>query len=430
MRVLFTQARVRALVGCAAAVGLALSAAPASAVPNVLPPDAPCKAELEVAAPNAAAVEAAYMCVYVHYLANKAKMTESSAFAFHEAMQDAIGLSLEPKFDFAGAMAGLIAAFDLPVPVGDSKALGDLLKKYPEAKDKVDYTDASWEPCGKAREVAEEVFAKRLDATQAQLDAAAADLTLKCDTLVKAPAGDKKALNDALVDADKLAKDLYTDESWADFAKARDEAHRVATDATASQARIDLTVKALKDAMAALKLKVNLDPKAAAVKVKAAQLTVTLVKGGKMTVPAFAYNGYNKASKVSFKSSKTKVATVNAKGKIVAKKVGKATVTATAPNGLKVTIKVKVVAEKPATAPNPKVTVKGVKKSMKVGGVAYANVTFKPKNAVGVKVTFKSLKKSVVAVDKAGRLVAKKKGKATLVFKAGSATKKITVTVK
>jgi len=244
-------------------------------------------------------------------------------------------------------------------------------------------------------------------------------------------AGNSTDLQMLLGDVSLLVGDLYTDETWAGLVKARDAARLVADNAGAKQAEIDAALKALQDAKNALMLKSILDPRQSRfTRVKAAQLTVTLARGKKMTIPAFVYDEINKASKVSYRSSKPKVASVTAKGKITGKKVGKATVTVRAPNGMKVTIKVQVVDKKPAKVAKPKVTVKGVKGTMKVGGVAYANVTFKPKNAVGVKVTFTSKNKSVVSVDKAGRLLAKKKGTATIIFKAGKGSKRIKVTVK
>ena len=96
----------------------------------------------------------------------------------------------------------------------------------------------------------------------------------------------------------------------------------------------------------------------------------------------------------------------------------------TSKNGLKAKIKVKVVAKKPAKAKKPKITIKGVKKALKVGAVAYAKATFKPASAVGAKVTYKSNKPKVLKVDKAGRVLALAKGKANLTVKVGKATKR------
>jgi uncharacterized protein YjdB len=67
---------------------------------------------------------------------------------------------------------------------------------------------------------------------------------------------------------------------------------------------------------------------------------------------------------------------------------------------------------------------------MKVGQVKQLKIKLKTKAATNLKVTFKSSKKSVLTIDKAGKLVAKKKGKAVITVKIGKKTvktKKITV---
>jgi uncharacterized protein YjdB len=67
-------------------------------------------------------------------------------------------------------------------------------------------------------------------------------------------------------------------------------------------------------------------------------------------------------------------------------------------------------------------------KTIKVGKTALLKV--KTGKATGAKVTFKSSKKSVLKVDKAGRLIALKKGKATITIKAGGKSVKKKITVK
>jgi protocatechuate 3,4-dioxygenase beta subunit len=165
------------------------------------------------------------------------------------------------------------------------------------------------------------------------------------------------------------------------------------------------------------------------VKVKAAQSIVSIVKGRQFKISAFGYTAAGKAVKLKWKSSKAKVAKVSSAGTVRARKVGRATITATAPGGLKVKIKV-VVVKRATKAKVKKVTVKGVPRKMKVAKVAYAKVTFRSKKIAGAKVVYRSTNKSVLSVDKAGRLLAKKPGKARLVVKAGSKrAKRITITV-
>jgi uncharacterized protein YjdB len=104
----------------------------------------------------------------------------------------------------------------------------------------------------------------------------------------------------------------------------------------------------------------------------------------------------------------------------------KATVTATAYNGRSLAWTVYVV---PKAKKLKKLAVK-VPKTMKRGKMHQLKVRLKSAKATGVKVTFHSSKPSVVAVDKAGRLWAKKKGKAVITVKAGGKKIKKTIRVK
>jgi hypothetical protein len=130
-------------------------------------------------------------------------------------------------------------------------------------------------------------------------------------------------------------------------------------------------------------------------------------------------------------SSKPKVLSVSSTGVIkAAKKIKKNTlvkVTITAANGKSKVVNVYVV---PKAKKLKKFNVKKVPKSLSVGDVSVINVANLTKGATGLKVTFKSSKSSVISVDKAGGLVAKKKGKALIKIKIGKLTvktKKITV---
>jgi uncharacterized protein YjdB len=166
----------------------------------------------------------------------------------------------------------------------------------------------------------------------------------------------------------------------------------------------------------------------AAVKVKAAQKSVVLVKGKKIKLATYAYNALGGKLALTWSSSKKKVAKVSATGAIKAKKVGKAVITAKAANGRKAKIKVKVVAAKPV-AQVKKVSAKGIAKTMKVGQVSYAVPKYKPASVSAVKVKFSSSDPVVVQVDKAGRIEAKAKGTVIVTVKAKKKSKKYTVTV-
>ena len=132
----------------------------------------------------------------------------------------------------------------------------------------------------------------------------------------------------------------------------------------------------------------------------------------------------------SFKSSNSKVVSVDKKGKLTAKKAGKATITATA-------------AKKQGTAtctvtvhPKPKkVSIKqGSSKTLNIGDSLALSITYAPKDALA-KVTWKSSDKKVATVSSDGTVTAKKEGTATITAKVsgmkkgGSVKKKIKITV-
>ena len=108
----------------------------------------------------------------------------------------------------------------------------------------------------------------------------------------------------------------------------------------------------------------------------------------------------NAVGKVTWSSSRKKVASVNKKGKIKARKAGNAVITAKT-GKKKLTCKVTVKPKKPAL--NKKSAV------LKPGGT----LQLKLRNAKG-KVTWKSSNKAVAAVSKKGKVTAKAQGKATI----------------
>jgi uncharacterized protein YjdB len=115
-------------------------------------------------------------------------------------------------------------------------------------------------------------------------------------------------------------------------------------------------------------------------------------------------------------------------GRLKALKAGTARITVAA-GGRTATLKVTVVRRANATAVR-RVSVKGVPGSLAVGKVAWATATWKPKAATGATVTFRTSKASVLAVDKAGRLLAKAPGTARITIKVGhkAVVKKVRVT--
>lgn len=158
-----------------------------------------------------------------------------------------------------------------------------------------------------------------------------------------------------------------------------------------------------------------------------ATLTMTSIPmKAKQSTTTFKVSGLAAGDKViSYKSSNTKVATINAKGKITAKKKGTATITVTLASGKTVTAKVKV---QTSNVKTKKVTLNSKKVSLKKGKSYTLKATLSPLTSQQ-KVTYASSNKKVATVNSKGKIVAKKKGTATITVKSGSkkATCKVTV---
>lgn len=168
---------------------------------------------------------------------------------------------------------------------------------------------------------------------------------------------------------------------------------------------------------------------AKSVSVKAAGYTlkgnrITLKKGKKVTLKA-SVSPAKASQKVTFKSSKKKVATVSKKGVVKAKKPGTAKITVKTSNGKKKVITIKVVKKDKI---NKKLTL--TKKSLKLKKGKTAQIKVKKMTAgTTSKLIYKSSKKKVAAVDKYGVIRAKKKGKATITVTCGKKKAKIKVKV-
>jgi len=162
-----------------------------------------------------------------------------------------------------------------------------------------------------------------------------------------------------------------------------------------------------------------------ATKITVAKKKLYMKKGASCTL-TYLLTPLNSTDKVTFTSSKKKVATVSATGKIKAKAKGTTKITITTSSGKKAVVTVNVAKKATKTK-----SVKASKKKMtlKVGNVKYIGYTRKPAKATDI-VTFKSSKKSVVTVDSNGKLTARKKGKAKITIKAGKKKAVCTITVK
>lgn len=132
----------------------------------------------------------------------------------------------------------------------------------------------------------------------------------------------------------------------------------------------------------------------------------------------------NASGKVKWSSSNKKIAKVNSKGKVTAKKAGKCTITAkTGSKKLKckVTVKKRVAVKK--------ITISKTTLNLTVGNTAKLTASISPKNATTVSKTWKSDKTSVATVSGDGKVTAKKAGKCTITCTAGKKSAKCTVTV-
>jgi hypothetical protein len=158
--------------------------------------------------------------------------------------------------------------------------------------------------------------------------------------------------------------------------------------------------------------------------------TIYLKKGSSLTLPAMAYDKAGKTLSVSlqYSSSRTAVATVNSKGKITAKKAGTAKITIRSKNGTKKIVTVKVV-KKAKKISRIVVSTSSAPAKMKVGKTYYLTFQATPKNATYGKITLKSSNKSILTIDKAGKIAAKKKGKVTITVKVGGVTVKRGITI-
>lgn len=145
--------------------------------------------------------------------------------------------------------------------------------------------------------------------------------------------------------------------------------------------------------------------------VSLARTTGSVYVKGRTTVKATVKNG---KGKTTYKSKNTRVAKVSSTGVVTGVKKGTAVITVTN-NRVSRTFKV--------TVKNPKLN----KTTLKLK--AKKNYTLKVQGKIG-KVTFKSSNTKVATVNAKGKVVAKKKGKATITVKANGITLKCQVKVK
>ena len=136
--------------------------------------------------------------------------------------------------------------------------------------------------------------------------------------------------------------------------------------------------------------------------------------------------------KITWKSSKTKIATVKSNGKVTAKKkAGTVTITAKTADGKSASVKLKV-SKKAVKVTKVKVT--GSKKmNLKTKKTQTLKATVTPVTAANQKVTWKSSNKKIATVSSKGKVKVKKAGKVKITATAKDGSKKkatITITVR
>lgn len=176
-------------------------------------------------------------------------------------------------------------------------------------------------------------------------------------------------------------------------------------------------------------MKVVVSTKTVDLKLNAKKATINMIKGGDNTFQLEAFDAKSEeAVAVKWKSSNKKVATVDKNGLVTAKKAGTAVITATTKDGDELTASCNVTVNK------LKVTSIKAKKalSLKVGAEADLTIKVKPADAFNSALKFASSDSSVLYVNKAGHIEAKKAGTAVITVKTTDGSKlslEITVTV-
>lgn len=273
-----------------------------------------------------------------------------------------------------------------------------------------DYTKESWTAMQTELQEAEELLARE-DATQAEVDEALEHLKAAEAALVK-----------VTVTLDKTSATVYTGKTVTLKAASNDTAKTVTyTTSNKAVATVSSTgvVKGVKAGTAVITANCGNATATCKVTVKApsvkfAKKSAVVYKGKTVTVKATLAG----VSSVTYKSSNTKIATVNSKtGTVKGIKAGTVTITATS-GKLKATYKL--------TVKNPTFTLTKSSATIAKG----KTTTIRSKATPVSTVTYTSSNKKVATVTGKGVVKGISKGKATITVKCNGITKKFVVTVK
>ena len=274
-----------------------------------------------------------------------------------------------------------------------------------------DYTKESWTAMQTELQEAEELLARE-DATQAEVDEALEHLKAAEAALVK-----------VTVTLDKTSATVYTGKT-ASLKTTSNDAAKTVTYTTSNNAVATVSstgvVKGIKagtvtiTATTSTGLKTTCKGTVKAPSVKFAKSSAVVYTGKTATVKATLAG----VSSVTYKSSNTKIATVNSKtGTVKGIKAGTVTITATS-GKLKATYKL--------TVKNPTFTLTKSSATIAKG----KTTTIRSKATPVSTVTYTSSNKKVATVTGKGVVKGISKGKATITVKCNGITKKFVVTVK
>ena len=273
-----------------------------------------------------------------------------------------------------------------------------------------DYTKESWTAMQTELQEAEELLARE-DATQAEVDEALEHLKAAEAALVK-----------VTVTLDKTSATVYTGKT-ASLKTTSNDAAKTVTYTTSNNAVATVSstgvVKGVKAGTAVITATCGNATATCKVTVKApsvkfAKKSAVVYKGKTATVKATLAG----VSSVTYKSSNTKIATVNSKtGTVKGIKAGTVTITATS-GKLKATYKL--------TVKNPTFTLTKSSATIAKG----KTTTIRSKATPVSTVTYTSSNKKVATVTGKGVVKGISKGKATITVKCNGITKKFVVTVK
>jgi len=149
----------------------------------------------------------------------------------------------------------------------------------------------------------------------------------------------------------------------------------------------------------------------------------TMQKGTSMQLKAVIEPANATEATVTWSSSNTQVATIDATGKVTALQTGDTTITATASNGINGQYSIKV------TAPCVSLTLNNDNLTIYKGETATLTATLSPLDTTDT-VSWKSSNTNIVAVDNNGQLTGYSAGEAKITAVAGTATTTCNVTVK